>query len=244
MATGRSWAGPLANVAESFLVPGRGGWQSFAPCMGRKKREKKQARRRARLPSPPQPAAIEPPASPGGSARARSTRREQLRFFLVFALVAGIGSLAYCFPYPLGGVVSGWLSAYLHGYARLAGAAISVFDGTAKVSGQDIVGHFSLHVSKDCDAMEANILMVAAVVAFPSTWKNRAIGLLAGMSVVTIANVVRLCSLYFVGLRWPTAFDFAHLELWPLLLIAISLGVFVAWTSWTKSRPVAVHAGS
>ena len=140
--------------------------------------------------------------------------------------------------------MSKWFAAYLHAYARLAGSVISVFDATAKVSGQNVMGRFSLHVSKDCDAMESNILMMAAVVAFPSTWKRRAVGLLASITVVTVANVVRLCSLYFVGLRWPSAFEFAHLELWPLLLIAISLGVFVAWTGWTKSRPVVADAGA
>lgn len=209
--------------------------------MSRRSQDKKRDTRQAQVRSATQPAVAYPP---GASATARAARLSQLRFFLVFALVAGIGSLAYCYPYPPGGAVSTWFSAYLHAYARMAGAVISVFDTTANVSGQNVMGRFSLHVSKDCDAMEANILTMAAVVAFPSTWKNRAVGLLASMTVVTVANVVRLCSLYFVGLRWPGAFDFAHLELWPLILIAISLGVFVTWTGWTKSRPVVGDASA
>jgi exosortase H (IPTLxxWG-CTERM-specific) len=177
------------------------------------------------------------------AAAAAATRWGQLKFFVVFALVAGLGSLVYCYPYAPDGVIGRWLSAYLHAYASMAGAVISLFDATARVSGQDIIGRFSLHVSKDCDAMEANIVLVAAVVAFPASWRSRAVGLLAGMTAVSFSNVVRLTSLYFVGIHSAAAFEFGHLELWPLLMIAISLGVFVAWTSWTKGRLVTADAG-
>jgi exosortase H (IPTLxxWG-CTERM-specific) len=179
---------------------------------------------------------------PAAVASARAARRAQLRFFLVFALVAGLGSVLYCFPYAPEGRVSAAIAAYLHVHARLAGVVIGIFDPAVRVSGQDLIGRFSLHISKDCDAMEANILLLGAIVAFPATWARRFAGLAFGMALITATNVIRVCTLYFIGARWPSAFDFAHLELWPLVLVALSVIVFLVWATWTKRPLQAAHA--
>ena len=90
---------------------------------------------------------------------------------------------------------------------------------------------------KNCDAMEANILFVSAVLALPaSRWTRRIAGVLAGLLLLVAVNVSRICTLYFIGLRYPNAFEVFHLELWPLALILAAVLSFLAWASW--ARPV------
>jgi exosortase/archaeosortase family protein len=85
--------------------------------------------------------------------------------------------------------------------------------------------------------MQINILFGAAVLGFPSTWRRRLSGLAAGFAFLAGLNLVRLCSLYFVGVYFPDAFEFAHRELWPLLLVVAALGAFAGWAGWFRRTP-------
>jgi exosortase H (IPTLxxWG-CTERM-specific) len=171
----------------------------------------------------------------------REDHRARLRFALIFAGVAAVLSFAYYFPYRSGSVPEVWLGAYLRAYARCAGAVLAHLDPTVSVSGLNLRGRFPIRISRDCDGMEVNILFASAILAFPTGYKRRLAGLGAGIAILAGANVVRLCTLYFVGVWSATAFDFAHRELWPILFIVIAVGVFATWAS-ASNRPGPVTA--
>jgi exosortase H (IPTLxxWG-CTERM-specific) len=153
---------------------------------------------------------------------------------LIFASVAGALSFAYYFPYQSGSLPEVWLGAYLRTYARCAGAVPSRFDSTVSVSGLDLSGRFPIRIARDCDGLEVDILFASAILAFPASWRRRLMGLAAGIAILASANLVRLCTLYFVGVWSPRAFDFAHREGWPILFIFIALAIFAIWASATK----------
>ncbi len=166
-------------------------------------------------------------------ARARAT---QIAFAAKFAVLAATLSVAYYFPYRAGSAVESFLAAYLAAYAHVVGALLAVFDPTVHVFGQDVSGRFAIHIARDCDAMEPIILFASAVLAWPASWRSRIIGLVAGTFAIIAVNVARLCSMYLLGVRFPSAFDFAHRELWPLILIAVVIAAFVVWVGWTHSE--------
>jgi exosortase/archaeosortase family protein len=176
-----------------------------------------------------------------GAAVDASERRSQVRFAVTFALVAALASLAYYFPYPSGSAADVWMASYLRAYVRCAGALLARLDGSVTVSGLEVHGRFPFRVTRDCDGMQIDILFGAAVLAFPSTWARRLAGLAVGFVFLAALNLVRLCTLYFVGVYWPEAFDAAHRELWPLLLVIAALGAFLAWAEWLR-RDAAVSA--
>ena len=160
-------------------------------------------------------------------ARARS-----LEYLARFALVTGALFAVYCFPYAAFGVSERFFEGYLSAYARAAGAIVAWFDPTARVAGAEIVGRFAVRIAKNCDAVEVNILYTAAVLAFPAPWWKRVVAWLAGLLLLVLANLLRICALYFVGLYAPTAFERAHVELFPLVLIVLATLEFVLWTNW------------
>lgn len=173
----------------------------------------------------------------------RSANLLRLRFAIGFIVVAGALFSVYTFPYEESGISERWFAAYLSLYARLAGGILSQFDPTLTVSGQDILGRFNLRIVKNCDAMEANILFAAAVLAFPGAWGKRLVGVFFGVPVLVAINVLRICSLYYVGIHLPGAFEFFHLELWPLVMTASAVIVFLVWATWGEGRAAgASHA--
>jgi exosortase/archaeosortase family protein len=167
--------------------------------------------------------------------RAADVRRARLRFAVVFALVGGALLTLYSFPYAQHGIREDWFARYLALYARLAGLVLRVFDSGVHVAGNDIVGRVSLTVAKNCDAMDVSLLFVAAVVAFPAPWRRRLVGMGAGVAALTVVNVLRIVSLYYVDVHWPRAFEAVHAEVWPLAIVALAAGAFLAWCRWAQS---------
>jgi exosortase/archaeosortase family protein len=169
-----------------------------------------------------------------GEPREPDVRRVRLRFAAVFAAVGGVLLTLYSFPYAEHGVREDWFASYLAVYARLAGGVLRLFDGGVRVVGNDIVGRTSLTVAKNCDAMDVSLLFVAAVLAFPARWSRRLVGVAAGVATLTLVNVLRIASLYYIDLRWPSAFETIHAEVWPLALVALAAGAFLAWSRWAQ----------
>jgi exosortase/archaeosortase family protein len=168
-------------------------------------------------------------------ARPGDVRHARLRFAVVFALVAGAALTLYSFPYAEHGIREDWFTRYLAAYARVAGWVLRLTNANVQVTGTDVVGNISLTVAKNCDAMDVNILFVAAIVAFPVGWRRRAIGIGAGVAVLALANIIRIVSLYYIGVRWPNRFELAHAEVWPFAMVALAVGAFLLWSRWVTT---------
>jgi exosortase/archaeosortase family protein len=166
--------------------------------------------------------------------RPRDVRRARIRFAAIFAVVGGALLTLYSFPYAEHGIREDWFARYLAVYARLAGLVLRLFDARVHVVGNDIVGRTSLTVAKNCDAMDVSLLFAAAVIAFPAPWRRRALGIAAGIGALTVVNVLRIASLYFIDLRWHSAFETIHAEVWPLAIVVFAAASFLAWSRWAQ----------
>jgi exosortase/archaeosortase family protein len=162
-------------------------------------------------------------------------RGARLRFAVIFTVVGGALLTLYSFPYAEHGIREVWFARYLAIYARLAGLVLRIFDPSVRVVGNDILGRTSLTVAKNCDAMDVSLLLASAIVAFPAQWTRRLVGIGVGVAFLTVVNVLRIVSLYFVGVHWPTAFEPIHAEVWPLAIVALAAAVFLAWSRWAQS---------
>ena len=184
-------------------------------------------------------------SEPAGDSRALP--KVGVRFALVYIAIAAVLFSIYGFPFELFGARSDWLAGYLQMYAKLAGSALHWFDSGVAVTGDRIDGRFSLQIVRNCDAIEVNILFVSAILAFPAPWRRRAFALLAGLAVLVVVNIGRICVLYYVGVYRPSWFGVAHEEVLPLVLIAITALSFIGWARYLKGpvpRRAAPLAGS
>ena len=174
-------------------------------------------------------------------------RRAAVRFAVTFAVLAAVLFALYAFPYAEHGISERLLRGYLNGYARVAGGILAIFDSRVVVDGNVVSGRAAVSIVKTCDAMEANLLFLAAVLAFPAApgaalrrWPRKLLAALIGMVAISALNVVRICSLYAVGVYFPSAFELLHVEVWPLLLIIAAAAIFAAAARFL-SRPPALQ---
>ena len=121
--------------------------------------------------------------------------------------------------------------------AQACVAIVTGFDANAAAMGKVLwnpATGFGVSIEPGCNGVEACIILFAAIVAFPSTWKHRAWGLGLGFVAVQALNVVRVISLFYLGQWNDTAFKIAHEYLWQGLIM---LDVLVVWLLWVRANP-------
>ena len=87
----------------------------------------------------------------------------------------------------------------------------------------------AVSIEPGCNGIEASIVLIAAILAFPAPWKHKLIGLLAGLTAIQALNLVRIISLFYLGQWNMDVFEWAHLYLWQALIMLDALVVFVIW---------------
>jgi len=151
---------------------------------------------------------------------------------ITFSLVAACLLGLYYFPRTSESVGERWTAEYLRLYTHLVKIPIAFFDPTVSAHGNTVSGRFSMQIVKSCDAMEANILFSAAILAVAAPWVRKVAALAAGLTSLVAFNLVRLFVLYWVGVFVYPAFEFLHYDVWPLLMIAFASIDFVLCVRW------------
>ena len=156
-----------------------------------------------------------------------------LRFLILFVVIL-VALFAAELTQPVQrAVVLPWTEALVH----LSASLITLFDSHVAVFGkvlQSTRNGFAISIEPGCNGVEAAIILIAAMLAFPAPWKHRAIGILAGLFAVQALNVVRVISLFYIGQWSVNAFEWAHLYLWQALIM---LDVLIVWLIWIRTLP-------
>ena len=165
-----------------------------------------------------------------------------LRFVAIFGvLMAVFYGVFYTPPDQAPGIARAF-EWHLGAYAEASGAALNVLGYEVTVTGTRIhAPRFSVEVVRGCDGMEAMAMFVAAVLAFPARPKAKMWGILIGVPALAALNLVRIVSLYVIGVHFHSIFETAHLGVWQTVFI---LATIVLWFVWAlrATRPSTTHA--
>jgi len=95
-----------------------------------------------------------------------------------------------------------------------------------------------INVLNGCEGTEVLWLLWAALAFYPSTWRARATGLLAGTAFVFVLNQARLVVLFYSFRHDPALFSQLHGLVTPLMMVVATVAFFVLWVRW-QGRPTA-----
>jgi exosortase H (IPTLxxWG-CTERM-specific) len=156
-----------------------------------------------------------------------------IRFFVLFVVIV-VALFAAELTAPVQrAVVTPWTNALVYICASL----ITLFDANVIVFGkimQSTVNGFAISIEAGCNGLEAAIVLIAAMLAFPAPWKHRVIGIVVGLTAVQLLNIVRVISLYYLGQWSIAAFEWAHFYVWQALIM---LDVLIVWMIWIRALP-------
>ena len=163
-----------------------------------------------------------------------------LRFFVTFIALQVALFAAELMPWAQKYFVIPWTNTL----ATLSAWLVTVFDPNVAATGKVLrstVNGFAVSIEAGCNGIEATIVLVAAIFAFPASWRDRLIGLAAGIVAVQGLNIVRVISLFYLGQWNMQVFEWAHLYVWQALIM---LDVLVVWLIWVRMLPRDTAAGS
>jgi exosortase H (IPTLxxWG-CTERM-specific) len=153
-----------------------------------------------------------------------------VRFLTVFSSVLLVLFLAELTPPVQRLIVVPW-TAFL---ASCSAYVLHLLDSNVISNGnvlQDMRTGSGIAIEAGCNAVEACIMLVAAMLAYPAGLRAKITGLVLGSLAIQALNLVRIVSLFYL-VQWSArAFEFAHLYLWQALIM---LDVLLAWLVWLR----------
>jgi exosortase H (IPTLxxWG-CTERM-specific) len=156
-----------------------------------------------------------------------------LRFLASFVLLQAVLFGAELTPWAQQYFVLPWTSAL----AQISTWLVTLFDPAVVAAGKvmrSTTSGFAVSIEAGCNGVEATIVLLAAILAFPASWKHKLAGLALGVVAVQGLNIVRVISLFYLG-QWNYAlFEFAHLYVWQALIM---LDVLIVWLVWVRTLP-------
>jgi exosortase H (IPTLxxWG-CTERM-specific) len=121
---------------------------------------------------------------------------------------------------------------FTEGIAMASGAVLNAIGQPVTVRGTTISSpRFGVNINNGCNGVEAMLILLASIVAFPATAKARIVGLLLGAVVVQFLNAIRIVSLYLLGVYQPKLFDLFHTAVWQILIILSAIAFFLVWSA-------------
>jgi exosortase H (IPTLxxWG-CTERM-specific) len=113
--------------------------------------------------------------------------------------------------------------------AKLAAPVLAAF-GSVGASGNYLsLNGFGVSIEEACDGVLPAYIFLAAVLALPSRWRDKARGIVMGIAVIFLINLVRVITLVICGAYWPAVFERVHIYVWQALVIGISMALWVFW---------------
>ena len=133
-------------------------------------------------------------------------------------------------------VSSAPFKAYLHASARAAGTLLGWVGEQVTVLGDVMASSFSMSIKHGCDGLQAMAILVAGVLVFPGERRKKLPGIAAGVGLLLGLNIVRIASLFWMGVHAPGLFQTVHVHVWPAVLILCALSFWILWAMWA-TRP-------
>jgi len=127
---------------------------------------------------------------------------------------------------------SAWVSwIFLRGLGALIGFPVGLI-GTHIMS-----GGFAVEVSPACSGAVPSMIYLAAVFAYPTSFRAKMPGAGLGVSIIQSVNLVRVVALFLIGLFFNEYFHDTHVYVAQALVVAIAVATWLFWAGRFADAP-------
>jgi exosortase H (IPTLxxWG-CTERM-specific) len=164
-----------------------------------------------------------------------SANQKALRFLGLFALIFGTSYFVFGIA-P--GIREHLIRPYTEWLAAVLATTLNWFHEGATVVGEMVISNrYSMTIAMGCDGVEASCLFMAGVLAYPATRRAKLIGVLAGMPLIHLINLLRLIGLFYAGVYFPSVVEELHVYVAQTIVILLSTAILIVWLERFAVRP-------
>lgn len=160
--------------------------------------------------------------------------RKEIQFLVLFVVLLGAGFTLISVHWVNDHVIE----PFTGGIARASGAALNLLGQNVTMQGTVIRNsRFAVNIRNGCNGVEAMLIFLAAVLAFPASWKSRLAGLGLGILAIQLVNLIRVVALFLTGIYFPKIFDTSHTVIWQTIVILFGVVLWIFWANRFASPP-------
>ena len=153
-------------------------------------------------------------------------RRPESRFLILFLSILGISFTVIA----LRPVNDSFVVPYTTLIAKVSGTVLGLFGEDITINGCLLRSpRFAVTIYNGCNGLITSLIFVSGVLAFPARWSAKIIGVVGGLLAIQAINLVRIISLFYIGVYLPDLFNSAHIFIWQSLVILAGVTLWIVW---------------
>lgn len=90
-------------------------------------------------------------------------------------------------------------------------------------------GTFGIDIAFECSGLPHLIVILSGVLCYPTTINSRLVGIVLITAIILVGNLLRIISLFLIGVFAREYFDITHTYIWRGISIA---GIILLWLIW------------
>jgi exosortase H (IPTLxxWG-CTERM-specific) len=152
--------------------------------------------------------------------------RPEARFLILFLAILGLSF----FLVALQPVNDSVILPYTGLVARMSGLVLGLLGEDITIQGCVLSSpRFSVTILNGCNGLITSLIFISGVLAFPARWQAKLLGALGGLVAIQLINLVRIVSLFYTGIFFPSLFGDAHIFIWQSIVILAGVSLWVVW---------------
>ena len=96
---------------------------------------------------------------------------------------------------------------------------------------------FEVDVAPACSGAVPTSIYLSAVLAYPTSWRSKAIGTALGIGVIHLVNLVRVSALFLIGLYMRQIFHETHVYVAQALVVCVAVALWLYWATHYADAP-------
>ena len=153
-------------------------------------------------------------------------QKPEARFLILFLTILGVSFTVVA----LRQVNDFFVTPYTAVIAQMSGFILRIFGEKATVTGCVVSSpRFAVTIYNGCNGLITSLILVSGVLAFPARISAKLIGVIGGLLAIQLINLVRIVSLFYIGIFMPQHFSDAHIFVWQSLVILAGISLWIVW---------------
>jgi len=153
-------------------------------------------------------------------------QKPEARFLILFLTILGVSFTVVA----LRQVNDAFVTPYTAVIARMSGFVLNIFGEKAAVTGCVVSSpRFAVTIYNGCNGLITSLIFISGVLAFPAKFSAKVIGVVGGLLTIQFINLVRIVSLFYIGVFLPQHFNDAHIFVWQSLVILAGISLWIVW---------------
>ena len=159
-------------------------------------------------------------------------RRPEIRFLVLFLSILGVSFTTIA----LNQVNDAVVLPYTAFIAEVSGVVLRLFGEQASVNNCVVSSpRFAVTIYNGCNGLITSLIFISGVLAFPARWKAKIIGVVGGLLIIQLINLIRIVSLFYIGVFLPSLFNQSHIFIWQSIVILAGVALWVIWAHYLAS---------